>query len=137
MRGGYVGHGETYLNDREELWWSKGGELVGTSPRRIAFLRTMIEEGPKGGIDPIAMGRAYWDVPVGGVVGEYYLFYFGFNQTTFRDIDLPEDRKYQVDLVDTWNMTVTPLEGLKSGRFRVTLPGRQFMAIRAKWVPIS
>jgi hypothetical protein len=21
VRGGYVGHGETYLNDREELWW--------------------------------------------------------------------------------------------------------------------
>src|SRR5262249_30609966 len=31
MRGGYVTHGETYYNEREELWWSKGGELVGES----------------------------------------------------------------------------------------------------------
>jgi len=131
VRGGYVGHGETYLNDREELWWSKGGELVGSSPDRIAFLRKILEEGPEGGINPIDMGRSYWDVPVGGVTGEYYLFYFGFNQITFRQIDLPEDRLFQVDLIDTWNMTVTALEGWRSGKVRVDLPGRQFMAIRA------
>jgi hypothetical protein len=45
-QGGYVGHGETYVNDREELWWSKGGELVGQSPARIAFLRKIFEAAP-------------------------------------------------------------------------------------------
>jgi hypothetical protein len=42
VRGGYVGHGETYLNEREELWWSKGGELAGDSPRRVGFLLEII-----------------------------------------------------------------------------------------------
>ena len=134
VRGGYVGHGETYLNDREELWWSKGGELVGTCPARIAFLKGVLEEAPQGGINPLPLGPSSWDVPAGGVAGEYYLFYFGFNQPTFRDLELPSDRRFQVDVIDTWNMTVTPLEGPKSGRFRVSLPGKQFMAIRARKV---
>jgi hypothetical protein len=47
VQGGYVGHGETYVNDREELWWSKGGELIGQSPARIAFLRKIFEFAPK------------------------------------------------------------------------------------------
>ena len=32
MQGGYCTHGETYLNEEEVLWWSKGGKLVGESP---------------------------------------------------------------------------------------------------------
>jgi hypothetical protein len=132
VRGGYVGHGETYLNDREELWWSKGGELIGTSPARIAFLRRILEEGPAGGIDPIAMGPGYWDLPCGGVPNEYYLFYFGFNQPRFRTIDLPADSRFRVDVIDTWAMEIRALEGARSGRTRVDLPGRQFMAIRAR-----
>jgi len=131
VRGGYVGHGETYLNNREELWWSKGGQLVGSSPERIAFLRRVLEDGPEGGLDPILMGRGYWDLPVGGVAGEYYLFYFGWFQPRFREIDLPSDREFRVDVIDTWNMTVTPLPGTVSGRVRVELPARQYMAIRA------
>lgn len=46
VQGGYVGHGETYVNDREELWWSKGGELIGQSPARFAFLRKIFESAP-------------------------------------------------------------------------------------------
>jgi len=38
-RGGYVGHGETYLHPEDILWWSKGGVLHGQSPDRITFLR--------------------------------------------------------------------------------------------------
>jgi hypothetical protein len=132
VRGGYVGHGETYLNDREELWWSKGGELVGGSPDRIGFLRQILEDGPRGGINPIAMGPGYWDVPVGGVPGEYYLFYFGWFQPKFRVIDLPEGGDFQVDVIDTWNQTITPLSGGQRGKVRIELPGRQYMAVRAR-----
>ena len=44
VRGGYVGHGETYLHPQDVLWWSKGGVLHGQSPARIAFLRRILEE---------------------------------------------------------------------------------------------
>src|ERR1039457_6522786 len=37
VSGAYVGHGETYLDPDDILWWSKGGVLRGESPRRIAF----------------------------------------------------------------------------------------------------
>ena len=37
-RGGYPGHGETYLSPDRILWWSHGGVLHGTSPDRIRFL---------------------------------------------------------------------------------------------------
>ncbi len=41
-RGGYVGHGETYLHPQDILWWSKGGVLYGNSPTRIGFLRQIM-----------------------------------------------------------------------------------------------
>ena len=44
VRGGYVGHGETYMHPQEILWWSKGGVLHGQSPERIAFLRKIVED---------------------------------------------------------------------------------------------
>lgn len=50
-RGGYGGHGETYIDDRA-VWWSHGGELKGDSPERIAFMRKILEEAPDGGLRP-------------------------------------------------------------------------------------
>lgn len=125
-RGGYVGHGETYLHPRDILWWSKGGALYGQSPARIAFLRRIVEESP--GIDPIEMG---WDVACGGKAGRYYLFYFGLNQPGFRDLELPGEVEYTVDLIDTWNMSITPYPGVYRGKFRLEMPGRPYMALRA------
>ena len=41
--GAYCTHGETFLSDDEILWWARGGVLKGESPKRIAFLRQMME----------------------------------------------------------------------------------------------
>ncbi|WP_345762866.1 DUF5605 domain-containing protein [Diaminobutyricibacter sp. McL0608] len=127
VRGGYVGHGETYLNDREELWWSKGGELVGSSPQRIRFLAELVAESPSGVLDPLP---GEWDLPWGGVAGEYLIAYFGFNRPTFRMVTAPRGRRYTVDVIDTWAMTVSRLDGVFEGTFRVPLPARQYMAVR-------
>ena len=131
IRGGYVGHGETYLNDREELWWSKGGELVGTSPERIRFLAQITAESPTGVLEPL---RGDWDVPWGGAGTDYLIAYFGFNRPSFRDVPLPTGRTYEIDVIDTWGMTVETLEGTFQGSLRVPLPARQYMAIRARAV---
>jgi hypothetical protein len=126
VRGGYVGHGETYLRSDETLWWSKGGELRGSSPERIAFLRAVLEDAPRE-IEPIAID---WDTPSAGVDGEYYLFYYGFNQPRFRRFLWDPTVAYTVDVIDTWNMTIERLPGVCRGRFTVDLPARPYIALR-------
>ncbi|MFH5182640.1 DUF5605 domain-containing protein [Paenibacillus sp. TAB 01] len=126
-RGGSVGHGETFLNPEEVIWWSKGGKLQGESPQRIAFLRAILEEAPWDAV-PIERMR---DAPAIGVEGEYYLQYFGLHCPAYRELALPEDRSFRIDLIDTWNMTVASLEGTYSGAVRIDLPGAPYFAIRA------
>src|SRR5205085_7431397 len=92
-RGGYVGHGETYMHPDDILWWSKGGVLHGQSPLRIAFLRDVMVQGPATGLEPIDF---HWDAACAGIPGEYYLVYFGNRQPVFRDIELPEDHSFTV-----------------------------------------
>ena len=47
VRGAVCTHGETfYPDEREIVWWAKGGKLVGKSPARIAFLRSIVESLP-------------------------------------------------------------------------------------------
>jgi hypothetical protein len=131
VRGGYVGHGETFLNETEDLWWSKGGNLVGSSPARIGFLAGILAQAPDGVLDPLP---GDWDAPRGGVPGVLELIYFGFNRPSYRTIMLPPDAVCTVDVIDTWNMTIERLDGQRSGIFRVQLPARQYMAIRLNMV---
>jgi hypothetical protein len=126
VRGGYVGHGETYLNEREELWWSKGGELTGDAPERIGFLLEITDAAPGGILEPLP---GDWDVPWGGS-GDYRIAYFGFERPRYRDITTPPGTRWHVDVIDTWNMTVDRQPGTFAGYFRIGLPGREFMAVR-------
>ncbi len=127
VRGGYVGHGETYIHPEDILWWSKGGVLHGESAARIAFLRDIVEAAPDSMIEPVQFN---WDKSWGGKAGEYYLFYFGINQPAYRVIALPEDADYKLEIIDTWEMTVTPVSGTVSGETRVDLPSKPYMALR-------
>jgi hypothetical protein len=126
VRGGYVGHGETYLNDREELWWSKGGALCGDSPERIGFLLGLIEAAPGGVLEPLPSD---WDVRWGGAE-DYRIAYFGFGRPRYRDITTPQGSRWLVDVIDTWNMTTVRQPGVFTGTFRIELPGREFIAVR-------
>lgn len=137
LRGGYLTHGETYVHPQDILWWSHGGELHGSSPGRIAFLREIIEAapaeinpaaGPETGFNP------YWDVTVGTVGTDYYLYYFGFNQPTFRTFKMPAGKTYRVDIIDTWDRTISSLPGTYCSDFRIELPGKQYIAVRMESV---
>lgn len=130
LRGGYVGHGETYVADDDVLWWSKGGELHGSSPHRIAFLRRVLEDGPAS-LEPLPLD---WDALRAGVDHEYLLYYFGSSQPSYRRFLLDPSVRYTVDIIDTWEMTIDRLEGTYSGRFRIELPGKQYIAVRLRAV---
>ena len=149
IAGTYVGHGETYLHPQDIIWWSKGGVLHGQSPARIAFLRKILEEGPAAGIEPI---DKWQDEPVAGKKGEYYLFYFGKEKPTSWTFELPKagyefpaGTKFKVEVLDTWDMTTTPVEGTfeikpkdnyfyTSDHQPVKLPGKPYLALRIRRV---
>jgi len=121
--GTYVGHGETYMHPDDILWWSKGGVLYGESAKRIAFLKDIIENSPAEGISPLG-GR------IGGREGEYYLYYLGLHQPVEKKFKLPEGNKYKVEIIDTWKMTITPVDGVFEGGFIINLPGKPNIAVR-------
>ena len=131
MRGGYIGHGETYVHPDDLLWWSHGGVLHGESEPRIAFLRRILEEVPGQCVKP----KAYsWDMlaacPDNPVLEDgYYLFYFGIKRPSYRNFRFDDGLSYKVEIVDTWNMTVSDA-GIHKGWFRIPMPGRQYMALR-------
>ncbi len=127
--GSYVGHGETYLHPKDILWWSKGGVLHGESPKRIAFLRKILEQGPPDGIGPIT--EKY---PAGAVPGSYYLYYFDSHQPGEYTFDLPPGITFQAETIDPWEMTITPIVGTWQGKFTLKLPGKPYQALRIRKV---
>jgi len=129
--GGYAGHGETYLHPQDILWWSKGGVLHGQSPARLAFLRKLMEQGPPCGFDPVNW-RPGWDLRGAAKRNEYFLFYFGDAQPAQYTFRPPDGGRFRVDVIDTWEMTISPLEGLREGEFTVKLPGKPYIAVRLR-----
>ena len=130
-RGGYPGHGETYLSPDRILWWSHGGVLHGTSPDRIRFLAKIMEETPGLGVEPMP---CKWDEVACRAAGfparkDYFIYYYSFMRPGFRDFYFDDTTEYQVEIIDTWEMTVTD-GGIHKGKFRVKLPGKEYMAVR-------
>jgi len=147
VAGTYVGHGDYFLAN-EDTWTSFGGTLKGNSMPRLAFLRKVLETGPPQGLDPI---DKWQDPNTGGVHATYYLTYFGRAQPTEWEFKLykngvADGQRYQVEVLDTWNMTVTPVEGefvtkkrdnyhfIDANNRKVKLPGKPGMAVRVRRV---
>jgi hypothetical protein len=152
MRGGYTGHGETFSNPDDLIWWAKGGELHGEAWKRIGFLRDLMEEDAKHGFEPIDPQTRYpWNRVSGARDGDTTIIYFGEHQPVIWASGLPkDDGKYKVDLIDTWNMTVEPakivpapqnhptrhgavvMQRKPDAAFAVELPGKPHLAIRIR-----
>ncbi len=144
VAGTYVGHGDYFFTTVEDTWTSFGGHLSGQSAPRIAFLKQILEDGPAAGIDPI---DKWQDPNVGGQPGEYYLVYFGHETPTswpfhlFKS-GLSDGMRFKVDVIDTWAMTITPVDGEFVAKKKdaydyvdaqgrtIALPGREGMALR-------
>jgi hypothetical protein len=142
--GTYVGHGDYFNTVGEDTWTSFGGRMRGQSPPRLAFLRKILEDGPGDGLDPIDK----WNDPnTAGKAGEYYLTYFGRETPTNWVFQLYKrgvtDRmRFKVDVIDTWDMTITPVSGEFVTKKRdnyyfvdakgraVALPGKTGIALR-------
>lgn len=146
VAGTYAGHGEFFADEHEVVWLAHGGVLKGESPPRLAFLRDVLATSPARGIDPIDV----WQDPrIGGQPGSYYLVYFGREEPTEWPFELyrsglTDGMEFKVEIIDTWNMTITPVEGVfvtkrkdrytyadRDGRV-VELPGKPYHALRIR-----
>lgn len=144
IAGSYVGHGEAYQDPQGMVWLAKGGTLRGKSPARLAFFRKILSDSPLEGLEPI---DKWQDHPFAGKHGEYYLGYFNRERPTnwpfvLFKTGLADGMNFRAEVIDTWNMTVTPVPGTfeikkrddytyadKDGR-GIALPGRPYMALR-------
>ena len=153
-RGGYCTHGETFLSPDEILWWSKGGILKGESALRIAFLREIaealgqpldwLEQGDSGveTIPEVAPGLTVtpqrWQEICDGMKqhaghcgDRAYLYYYARSCTALATLDLPDTHRYRIEVIDVWEMTRNvALEGA-SGTVKITLPGKEGIAVLA------
>jgi hypothetical protein len=136
--GGFVGHGETYVTEnpvkwgfesQDVLWWSKGGVLRGQSAERIKFLKEIIESAP-GYLRPI-VNFEFW-MPYSAVAfkDEYFLNYYNMDQPRSQIVNLPENSKYKVEIINAWDMTIKSVSGEYSGKSLIQLPGKPFTALR-------
>lgn len=135
-RGGYPGHGETYMNPEDILWWSHGGRLHGESHKRFHLLLEIMKETPGMGLCPYE--NCGWDevcaVPEQEFmkpVKSYYLYYYSFMRPSFREFYFDEETEFEVNVIDTWEMTVER-RGAFHGRFRIELPGKPYMAVQIR-----
>jgi hypothetical protein len=153
LRGGYGGHGETYLHEDDLLWWAKGGVLRGESAPRIRFFRELLERDGVQGLTPLVPAD-HWEFNrvSGARDGDYRLLYFGEHQPAHWAVGLPfDDGDYELDVIDVWNMTVTRVEkgelpvspalrqrggaivgAEPEAAFGVRLPGKPYQALRVR-----
>ncbi|WP_417558673.1 DUF5060 domain-containing protein [Mesoflavibacter zeaxanthinifaciens] len=155
IAGAYVTHGETYLtnNETDTIFWADGGSFKGTSPKRIAFLRDIVETAP----EPLYMADISRDTKTAAAGKGYYLMYFGKDMQEAWLFNLPkknsnleklkEGARFKVEIIDAWDMTITEypevFETMKvDDDYRlydkelkeIRLPYKPFIALRIKEV---
>jgi hypothetical protein len=145
IAGTYVTHGETYKNAGDTIFWAKGGRLIGSSPARIGFLKKILEAAP----GPLELADPWKDHQTATTAdSSYYLIYFGKEINAEWNLNLPKKagpaagKKFTIELIDTWNMTITKLpevfEAAQSTDYRIfdknrksiRLPARPYLALR-------
>ena len=89
--GAYCTHGETFLSDDEILWWARGGVLKGESPKRIAFLREIMESLPgplvpndPGFLDQAALEGPAWEKVMEATPEDRKTFFRLFSESIHR-----------------------------------------------------
>lgn len=151
IAGTYVSHSECFMdapNDYTHNFLARGGKFQGESWKRIRFMRDILEAMP----NPLQLSDSSWD-PYVSIAGENYLMiYLGKKIQHEWVFDLPsrnhsyprlkEGTRLKVEIIDTWNMTVTEypvvFELAAPGRYRVCdkenrsviLPEKPYLLLR-------
>jgi len=112
--GTYVTHGESYMfkDLTDTIFWAKGGVFKGTSWKRIAFLRNIVEACPS----PLSLADIGRDNNTASAGPGYYIVYFGKEMHDSWLFNLPAKNRsfpklkagvrFKVEIIDTWDMTI-------------------------------
>lgn len=119
LNGTYCSHSECFQygdpHDFRRDFLAVGGKWQGTSWRRIRFMRQILDAMPR----PMYLPDSSWDLNTSACGPGYYMIYLGKQVTKEWRFDLPirnqrdvfprmtEGERYKVEIIDTWNMTIT------------------------------
>jgi hypothetical protein len=118
LSGCYVGHGETYKDLNDILWWSKGGVLRGKSPRRIEWLKEFMADAPPFcELQPLRNDQGTYLL---AKPEQFYLLYCVDARP--QTVSLAGSQPYKVDVIDPWNMTIEPFGTAQPGRYTIHSP---------------
>jgi Domain of unknown function (DUF5060)/Protein of unknown function (DUF4038)/Domain of unknown function (DUF5605) len=123
--GVYATHGETYMTTDGSPVWSDAGELHGTSPARITYLRKLLESTRTTGL--MAQEKPYY-LNAGNPSGPI-LYYFDYHCVGEYEFPLPQNVQFKATMIDAWAMTKNVLPGTYSGKSKITLSGKPYMAV--------
>lgn len=141
VSGCYATHGETYLADPdapesadEKIWWAAGGKLSGSSPKRIGFLRKLLESttvtGFEAAADSYYLNAASLNGNNAKEAPAAILYYLDQHQPVQYIFPLPESASYKAELIDPWEMTISVLPGTHQGKAKLRLPAKTSLALR-------
>jgi len=64
--------------------------------------------------------------------GDYRLIYLGEHQPVSWFYGKPANKRFKVDVIDTWNMTITRHDKIYDSDDEIPLPGKPHLAIRIR-----
>lgn len=138
LSGAYATHGESTKNNADDStevrWWAKGGFLVGESTKRLAFFKSIMEEAPIHEMTPEFkyngdLTNLKSNIYLFTKKGEYYLAYAAKEDYTI-EFNLPNHAVFIMEIIDTWNMSITRSEEEYSGKCIIEPPSIPYTAIR-------
>lgn len=116
--GAYVTHGECFCVEPNfytgYAFLATGGKFKGTSPARVKFTLSLLNALPA----TLRLADQSWDPYTASGGKGVYMRYFGSEAPSEWKFELParngrfgrlqEGMRFKVEVIDTWNMTVTP-----------------------------
>jgi len=153
--GTFVTHGESYMfkEDKDTIFWAKGGTFKGTSWKRVGFLKKILEEG-SAPLEPADISRDFYTATTGK---GSYIIYFGKETINDWVFNIPaknaayerpkQGNRYKVEILDTWDMTIEKypvvfeIGAANDYRFydkemkKIRLPIKPYIALRITELP--
>lgn len=123
------GMAEMFLNKTKEELKDK----IKMLPKEFASIANAVSE-----MDKEEMKIFFFAEPIyaGHVGDDAFLVFYDLRTCAKAELQLPDDKKYKLELIDVWNMTRQVIKKEISGRVEFDMPGEEGYAVLAKKINI-